>query len=118
MDQPEVVKKLSIMVWLLAANMIAVVVLGAGLVFGLLPKIERAVQSVERVESRFGNFADKVQPVVTAGAGKAIETIKKVDSDKLSETATEKTDQVIEAAAERAKRLFNRDKEPETVEAE
>jgi len=86
------------------------IAVAGAMVFGLLPKIERAVQTVERVEARFQSFADDVQPVVTAGAGKAIETIKKMDADRLSETATEKTNTLMDAAAERAKRFLDRDK--------
>jgi len=76
----------------------------------LLPKVERAVQTTERVEARFQAFADEVQPIVTTGAGKAVETIKEIDAERLSETATEKTDSLIDAAAERAKRLLENDK--------
>ena len=39
------------------------------MVFGLLPKIERAIETTERVEARFQAFADEVQPVMTVGAG-------------------------------------------------
>ena len=98
------------MVVLLAANLLVTVCAACLIMFGLLPKIERAVQTTERVEARFQSFADQVQPVVTAGAGKAVETIRKVDADKLSETATEKTDRLIEAAADKAKRFLDRDK--------
>ncbi len=71
------------------------------IVFGLPPKLVRAVQSTERVEARFQSFANEVQPVVSAGAGKTIEAIKKMDADRLSETATEKADSLMDAAAER-----------------
>ena len=103
-------KQLTYILFLLATNVVAMVVVAGALIFGLLPKIERAIQAVERVEDRFQSFADEVQPVVTAGAGKAIETIQKMDATKLSETATEKTDTILEAAGERAKRFLDRDK--------
>ena len=109
MDNLELTKRLTWMICLLMANLLVMVVVALAMVFGLLPKIERAVQTTERVEARFQSFADEVQPVVTAGAGKAIETIKKMDGDRLSETATEKTDSLIDAAAERAKRFLERD---------
>lgn len=65
------------------------------------------METKKRVEARFQAFADDVQPVLTTGAGKAIETIKKMDSDKLSETATEKSGSLINSAADRAKRFLN-----------
>jgi hypothetical protein len=110
MNDSDLSKKLTWMIALLAANLLVTVAVACAMVFGLLPKIERAVQTTERVEARFQSFADEVQPVVTAGAGKAIETIKKMDADRLSDTATEKTDTLIDAAAERAKRFLERDK--------
>ena len=113
MSDSDVGKKLNWMVALLAANLLATIVLGCALAFGLLPKVERAVSATERVEARFQTFADEVQPVVTAGAGKAIETIEKMDADRLSETATEKTDALIDSAAERARRFLERDQETE-----
>ncbi|MEL6898739.1 MAG: hypothetical protein AAFP90_21790 [Planctomycetota bacterium] len=48
--------------------------------------------------------------MLTAGADKAVEAISKMDADKLSETATEKTDSLTNATAERAKRFLDRDK--------
>lgn len=113
MDNPAVSKKLTWIICLLAANLLVMVTLGGALVFGLLPKVERAVQTTERVEARFQSFADEVQPVVSASAGKAVETIKKIDAERLSETATEKSDALIGAAAERAKRFLERDKKQE-----
>ena len=110
MNDTETSCKLTWVVWLLAANFLVLTAGVAGLVFGLLPKIERAIETTERVEARFQTFADEVQPVLTAGAGKAIETIKKMDAARLSETATEKTDSIMDAAAERAKRFLDRDK--------
>ncbi len=113
MTDAESSRKLNWVIWLLAANLLVMVLGAAALVFGLLPKIERAIEATERVETRFQSFADEVQPVLTAGAGKAIETIKKMDADKLSETATEKTDSLMDAAADRAKRFLDRDKNDE-----
>lgn len=110
MNDSDSSKKLTWMIALLAANLLVTLGVACAMVIGLLPKIERAVQTAERVEDRFQSFADEVQPVVTAGAGKAIETIKKMDAGRLSETATEKTDNLIESAAERAKRFLERDK--------
>ena len=110
MNDTESSRKLTWVIWLLAANLIVMAIAAGAMVFGLLPKIERAIQTTDRVEARFQAFADEVQPVLTAGAGKAIETITKMDADKLSETATEKTDSLLDAAADRAKRLLDRDK--------
>lgn len=110
MDHPELSKKLTWIIGLLAANLLVMIAVAGALLFGLLPKIERAVQATERVEDRFQSFADEVQPVVTAGAGKALETIEKIDADRLSKTATEKTDQLIDSAAEKARRFLERDK--------
>lgn len=100
--------RLNWIVRLLAANLIVLIILGVGLIFALLPKVERAVQVSERVEGRFQEFADKVQPVLESGAGKAVETIRKMDADRMSETATESTNSVMEAAAEKAKKLLKR----------
>lgn len=110
MDHPELSKKLTWIIGLLAANLLVMIAVAGALLFGLLPKIERAVQTTERVEDRFQSFADEVQPVVTSGAGKAIETIEKIDADRLSKSATEKTDQLIDSAAEKARRFLERDK--------
>ncbi len=111
-------KKLTWVVGLLAANLLVMTIGAGAIVFMLLPKVERAVvaseraiEATERVESRFQSFADEVQPVLTAGAGKAVEAISKVDADRLSETATEKADSLLDAAAEKAKRFLDRDKE-------
>ena len=103
-------RKLTVLIWLSAANCLAVMIGAGALVFGLLPKVERTILATERVEARFQKFADEVQPVLTAGAGKAIETIQKIDAERLSKTATEKTDKLMDAAAERAKRFLERDK--------
>lgn len=110
MNDTLAVHKLTWVVGLLAANLIVMTIAAGAMVFGLLPKIERAIQSTERVEARFQAFADEVQPVLTAGAGKAIETITKMDGDKLSKTATESTDSLMDAATDRAKRFLDRGK--------
>lgn len=110
MDHPDLSKKLSWIVGLLAANLLAMTAVACAMLFGFLQKVERAVQTTERVEARFQSFADEVQPVITTGAGKAVETIQKIDAQKLSETATEKADTLIDAAAEKAKRYLERDK--------
>lgn len=104
-------RQLTWLVWLSLGNLLVLLGGAAAIVWGLLPKVERAVEATERVEARFQSFADEVQPVVTAGAGKAIETIQKIDSDRISKTATEKADSVLDAAAERAKRFLERDKQ-------
>lgn len=109
MNDTESSRKLTWVIWLLAANLIVMAIAAGAMVFGLLPKIERAIQTTDRVEARFQAFADEVQPVLTAGAGKAIEAITKIDADRLSEAATEKTDSLMDAAAERAKRFLDQD---------
>ncbi len=114
MDSPETNKKLDRISYLLAANLLVMAIGAGGLVVGLLPKLERVAQTTERVEQRFQSFADEVQPVVSAGAGKAIESIKKIDADRLSKTATERSDELIEAASEKAKRFLDRDKKEES----
>lgn len=106
MPEHEMNSKLTTLIWLQAATLVAMLVGAAVMAFGLLPKIERVVEVTERVETRFQHFADEVQPVMAAGAGKAIDAIEKMDAGRLSETATEKTDDLIEAAAARAKRLL------------
>ncbi len=110
MDTTNTSQKLTIVISLLAANLLVVAVAAGAMVFGLLPKIERVVLASERVESRFQSFADEVQPVMTAGAAKTIETIKKIDADQLSKTATDKTNALLDSATERAKRYLERDK--------
>ncbi|MBL8828203.1 MAG: hypothetical protein JNM18_14580 [Planctomycetaceae bacterium] len=110
MEDSETLKKLTWIANLQIANLVVMFVLAAALLFGLLPKIERAVQTTERVELRFQAFADEVQPVVTAGAVKAIESIRKMDADQLSEKATQKTNALIDAATDRAKRFLESDK--------
>jgi hypothetical protein len=95
---------------LAAANLAVMTVLIVALVALLIPKFERAVSTTERVEARFQSFADEVQPVVGAGAGKAVEAIRQMDAKRLSETATESSDDTIRALGERTKRYLDRDK--------
>lgn len=109
MHDTDASRKLTWIAWLLAANLLFMAGGAASIVWALLPKIERVVQSTERVEARFQSFADEVQPVLTAGAGMAIETIDKMDSDQLSETATETTDTLMEAVGKRAQEYLDRD---------
>ncbi|MES2789610.1 MAG: hypothetical protein V4719_08315 [Planctomycetota bacterium] len=103
-------RKLTVIIYLLAANVVVVAITAGVVGIGLLSKLERAVKATERIEARFHDFADAVQPVVSAGAGKAVEAIKKMDADKLSATATEKTNSLINSAAEKAKRFLDKDK--------
>ena len=114
MDNPEITKKLDRIAYLLAANLLVMAIGAGGLVVGLLPKLERVADTTERVEQRFQSFADEVQPVVSAGASKAIESIKKIDADRLSQTATERSDELIGAASDRAKRYLGRDKKEDS----
>ena len=120
MDHPETTKKLDRIANLLVANLIFIAIAAVALILGLLPKLEcisrsgeRVAQSTERVDQRFQSFADEVQPVVSAGAGIAIDSIEKIDADRLSRTATEKSDQLIDAASERVKRLLGTDMKKE-----
>lgn len=120
MDHPETTRKLDRIANLLLANLIFMAIAAVALIVGLLPKLERisrsserVARSTERVDQRFQSFADEVQPVVSAGAGIAIESIEKIDTDRLSKTATEKSDQLIDAASDRVKRLLGTDKKKE-----
>jgi hypothetical protein len=90
-----------------AVQTVVIIALGCVLVFSLLPKAERGVQVAERIEARFQAFADEVQPVVSAGAGKAIEAVRKMDADKLGATATEAVDTTIGAAKDRVKKFID-----------
>ncbi len=107
-------KKLDRITYLLAANLFVMTVGAGGLVAGLLPKLERVTHTTERVEQRFQSFADEVQPVVSAGAGKAIESIKMIDADRLSKAVTDRSDKLIDAASEKAKRYLSHDKKAES----
>lgn len=111
MSQANYSSKLNWVIGLLAANLFVLSAGAIGLLAGFMPKLERATATAERLEARFQEFADEVQPVVSASAGKAIETIRKMDSDRLSESATEKTDSLLEAATSRAKRMLGEDKD-------
>jgi len=120
MDHPETAKKLDRITQLLIANLMVMFFGITALIVGLLPKLERitrsserVAQSTERVDQRFQSFADEVQPVVSAGADIAKESIQKIDTDQLSRTATEKSDQLIDAASEKAKRFLGIDKDKE-----
>jgi len=95
---------------LLVAIIVGITTIGFMCFWAFMAKVERVVQTTERIEARFQSFANEVQPVVSASAGKAIEAIQKVDADKLSETVTEKTDNLINSASDRAKRKIS-DKE-------
>jgi hypothetical protein len=114
MENLETSKKLDRITYLLAANLFVMTVGAGGLMAGLLPKLERVAHTTERVEQRFQSFADEVQPVVSAGAGKAIESIKKIDADRLSKAVTDRSDELIDAASEKAKRYLSRDKKAES----
>lgn len=107
MDQPDTNKKLDRIANLLIANILVMLIGITALIVGLLPKLERisrsserVAQSTERVDQRFQSFADEVQPVVSAGADVAIDSINKIKSDEL-----------IDAASDRAKRLLGLEKE-------
>lgn len=109
MDNPETTKKLDRIANLLMANLLVMAIAAVALIVGLLPKLERisrsserVAQSTERVDQRFQSFADDVQPVVSAGANVAVDTINKIKSDEL-----------IDAASDKAKRLLGLDKEEE-----
>ena len=108
MENDETHRKLDRISFLLAANLIVMVICGVGLVAGLLPKLGRLTEATERVEKRFQSFADDVQPVVSAGAGKMVDSIRQIDSERLSNTATESTDELIKAAGEKAKRYLEK----------
>lgn len=110
MSESEIAKKLDRVSLLLTLNLVCMLVAAGGLLGGLLPMLLKIGNTTERVEKRFQEFANEVQPVVATGAGKAIETLKKVDADRLSETATESSDVLIKAAAERAKRYLEEKK--------
>lgn len=102
---PGIPKRLDRVVLLLGANLALTAVFVAIVLIGVLPKVDRAVGVTERVEARFQSFADDVQPVLRAGSGKAIEAIEGMDTAGISEKASE----VIDAAAERAKRALEKD---------
>tara|TARA_A100001391_G_scaffold133406_2_gene92385 strand:- start:113 stop:475 length:363 start_codon:yes stop_codon:yes gene_type:complete len=106
----ELIAGLRRLTWIATANLAVMAMLLIALVALLIPKLERAVSTTERVEARFQSFADDVQPVVGAGAGKAVEAIKQMDAKQLSETATQSSDATIQALGERAKRYLERDK--------
>ena len=106
MSDQKTTEKLDQIARLLKLNLVIMILGSVGLIAGLLPQIIKVSNSAERIEQRFQQFADEVEPVVTAGAGKAIETITKIDADQLSETATESSDQWIKAAGEKAKRYL------------
>lgn len=100
-------QRLNQIVWLLAANLVVTLAFVAIVLVGVMPKIDRAVGVTERVEARFQSFADDVQPVIKSGAGKTVDAIEGMDTKGMSERANE----VIDAAADRAKRALEKDKE-------
>jgi archaellum component FlaC len=107
MDNPETTKKLDRIANLLVANLLVMLIGAAALIVGLLPKLERisrsgerVAKSTERVDQRFNSFADDVQPVVSAGADVAIDSINKI-----------KSDEIIDAASDKAKRLLGIDRD-------
>lgn len=75
---------------------------GSSVVFGIyglqiLRRTDRAIgvaarmaSTLERMETRFHEFADETLPVVGAGAEKAVESLKKLDADAISEKATDR----------------------------
>ena len=110
MTDKETHKKLDQMTRLLAANLLVMTLFAGAIIFGLLPKVQRALDTSERVEARFQSFADEVEPVLIAGAGKATQVIKDMDTEKLTKTATEKADDLLEKAANRVERILDKDK--------
>lgn len=112
MDHPENSKKLDRITNLLILNLIVMLIGAAALIVGLLPKLERVAKSTERVaqgtervDQRFQSFADDVQPVVSAGADVAIDSINKIKSDEL-----------IDSATDQAKRFLGLDKKKKAEE--
>ena len=53
MTDTESARKLTWVIWLLVANLVVMAIAAGATVFGLLPKIERAIETTERVEARF-----------------------------------------------------------------
>jgi len=107
MDHPETTKKLDRIANLLILNLVVILIGSAALIVGLLPKLERVARgtervakSTERVDQRFQSFADDVQPVISTGADVAIDSLNKIKSDEL-----------IDAASDKAKRFLGLDKE-------
>ena len=92
-------KQLGQIALLLKLNLIVMIAAALGLVAGIVPQIIKLTNTVGRIEERFQEFADELQPVASAGAGKAVETITNMDAERISETATE-----------RAMRFLNKDK--------
>ncbi len=97
MDYPETNKKLDRIANLMIANLIVMAIVAAAFIVGLLPKLERmasgterVAKSTERVDQRFQTFADEVQPVVSAGADIAIDSLNKIKSDELIDSASDK----------------------------
>lgn len=120
MNDYETGKKLDRITYLLAANLIIMTVCAVGLIIGLLPKLERVTvsaesvtASTERMEARVQEFVDEVQPVVSASAGMALESIMNMDTERLSQTVSDRSDELINAAAEEAMRYFNRSRATE-----
>lgn len=50
-----------------------------------------------------------MQPVVHSAGAKVIGVIERIDAERLSDTATARADQLIESAADRARRFLERD---------
>ena len=104
--EPEIAKKLDRITLLLVSNMLVIAVACVCLVVGIIPKMERAVAASERIEKRVHGMADSLDPVLSKSAGKAIESIENIDTKKLSKTATDASDALIKAAADKAKSLL------------
>ena len=105
-------KLLGILIGVVVIQTVAILILGAVLILGLLPKAERGVQVAERTEARFQAFADEVQPVFKAGAGKAVEALRSMDAGEIGTKATQGVNKTLDAAAERVKRALEKDKKP------
>lgn len=98
--------RLQVLICLNAANLVIMIGLSVLVLLFVLPKLERAVRTTERVEARFQQFADEVQPVLSASSSKAVETIQGMDAERLSKTATESSDKTLEALGELAKQYL------------
>jgi len=75
------------------------------------PKVERAVQVTERLEARVQELTDEIQPVLVAGALKAVESITEIDASQIGQRATQETEGVVGAAADRLREAIDRRRE-------
>lgn len=108
--QKNLLTQMKILTTTVVVQAVALVTTLGFVAISILPKVERVTSTAERLEARFHSFADKVEPVVDTGAAKAVESLKRIDSEVVGEKLTEGVSETVDATKQRMKRILDGDK--------